>query len=502
MTTLTPEDRFARLMERAQLRSSIGTRTVRSGAYAMGAEAIEFVLRLGSIFILARMLTPEHFGLIAMVTAITSIAERFKDLGLSIATIQQPEISHAQVSALFWVNAAVGLVLMLLIGGLSWPIAGFFDEERLVPVTMVIATTFFFGGIVVQHQALLRRQMLYGRIALIQICSSAASVVVAVAMAWADHGYWALVGREVSRALFLAIGTWWSMPFVPGRPKRGARIGSMLKIGGDVTGFNLVNFLTQNLDQIVIGKIAGATALGFYRQGVTLVLAPFTQLTGPVNAVSESALSRLQNDPVAFRRSYRKILAALSMATMPMAAFLAVFSEPVVAAALGDNWMAAAEFVWILAVASFIRPSMSTIGAVMISRGLSRRYLVLWGIAPCSLLVVLILVGSQWGATGVAYAHLFYSYLFLLPSLAIGLKGSPISPRDFLASTWRPAAAAIVMAGTLALLQATFPDPEHPFIALSWAIPLGAALYLGVLWALPGGRQELTELLERVRRRD
>ena len=476
----------------------IRAKTARAGAYALAAEAVEFCLRLGSIIVLARLLVPEHFGLIAMVTAFTSIAERFKDLGLSIATVQRSTITRAQVSTLFWVNAGVGLGITLLVAALAWPVARFYADDRLFLIMVAIASSFFWSGLAVQHQALLRRRMQYGRIALVQIASSTASVAVAVALALADFGYWALVAREVSRGLFLAVGSWICMPWKPGPPRRGTNVRSMLSFGGDVTAFNLIAFLSASFDQIIIGKLFGAAPLGLYRQGINLVLAPMTQVVYPVNSVAESALSRLQHDPDRYRRYYVRILAALSMVTMPLTAFLAVFAEEVVHVALGPSWLAAAEFFRILALAAFMRAPMATVGSVIISQGLSRRYL-WWGLTGASSLVLALLLGSRWGAVGVAYAHVVWTYLWIVPCAYWGLSRSPVGMGDFAAALTRPIAASLVLAAVLSGMKYGLMPLAVAPLRLAVAALAAAPTYLGVWLLLPGGRAELARVMEQMR---
>lgn len=492
------EARFERLFVRPLAESDLKTHTLRGGASAMGAEGIEFLLRLGSIVLLARLLLPETFGLIAMVTAITSIAERFKDLGLSMATVQRKEITHAQVSTLFWVNAGIGALLTLVIMGLSYPIARFYNEPRLVFVTMAIGTSFLWSGAAVQHQALLRRRMQFPRIAGIQVISSALSVALAVVLAVEGFGYWALVAREVSKGVFYAIGTWLSVPWLPGAPVRRAGVRSMLAFGGNLTVFNLVAFLGQNLDQILIGRFFGPIPLGLYRQGVNLVLGPIAQISYPVNSVAEAALSRLQSDRETYRRYYARIVGTLALLTMPLVAFLGVMADDIVLVVLGTQWVPATEFFRIFAIAVFIRPVMSSPGFVMLTQGKPRRYL-WWGVISTLTLVACLLIGLMWGPTGVAYAHVASTYLMLLPALLWGFKGTPINLRVFASAVWRPLVASLLMALAVYTVEHTllvgFRTPALLFIATVEAVPF----LLVALMALPGGRFELSRVTQDLR---
>jgi O-antigen/teichoic acid export membrane protein len=218
--------KYAHLFDTEHLKEQLKDKAVRGGFNVMTAEVISAVLRTVSMLILARMLMPEHFGLIGMVTAITTIAERFKDLGLSTATVQVKKITHEQVSALFWINVGFSTLLMFIIAALAWVIAWFFGDHRLVGITLAISSSFFLGGLTVQHEALLRRQMRFGDLAWIRIVSDGLSTVVGIGLAWQGFEYWSLVWKEVARGAFAAAGTWFICRWWPRSAGQGHRIRS------------------------------------------------------------------------------------------------------------------------------------------------------------------------------------------------------------------------------------------------------------------------------------
>ncbi len=285
--------------------------------------------------------------------------------------------------------------------------------------------------------------------------SNALSIMVAILMALRGLGYWALVGREVSRNVFLALGTWACFPWVPSAPSRQAGVGSMLRFGGHMTAFNLVWFLSAGLDQILIGKIFGAAPLGLYRQGFQLVLAPINQFRYPIQVVGEAALSRLQNDAERYRRYYQKFLSLLSLVTMPVVTFLAVNAEEVVLVTLGPRWIAATPMFRIMAIAAFIRPAAATTAVVTITCGHSRRFFWL-GLFSSLALVIFFVAGIPWGPVGIASAHIWSVYLYLLPVLYWNFKDTPVSVRLFFSSIAKPVTASLLMGALLyALKQAT-----------------------------------------------
>jgi O-antigen/teichoic acid export membrane protein len=484
--------RFDRLVGAGADPDDLKSDSVRGGAFSAAAEGIDFFLRLGSIAVLARLLVPEHFGLIAMVLSVTTVAERFKDLGLSIATVQRKDLTHDQVSTLFWINGGLGLLSGLVVALLAVPIARFFHDDRLIGITLAIAASFVWSGLTIQHQALLRRTMRFGYIAIISVCASLLSIVVAILMAMNDYGYWALVAREVSRSAFLAIGIWGACRWIPDAPSRNTGAWEMMRFGGSLALVQLATLFSLNFGSIVIGRVFGAGPVGLYRQGYSLVLGPFTQLTYPIWSVSEAALSRMQDDFERYRSYYRRLLTLFSGITMPLAAFLAIHAEQIVLVFLGADWIEATPIFRIMAIASFLYPAATTISLVMITSGQSTRLLWL-GLMTAACLMALCLLGAMWGPSGVAAAHIFTTLLMLGPRLYFGLRGTPVGASDFFASIARPAMASLLMAAVLWLLERNYLDGQA-FTTLVIGGIAGPLLYLSLWTALPGGRHELVAL--------
>src|SRR2546422_3681174 len=213
------------------LKRDLAGKSIRGGVSMAVSQIGCNIFRLAGTVVLARLLTPEHFGLISMVTALTAFAEMFQDLGLGTATIQRREITHEQVSTLFWINAGVGALIMLLIAGASPLISWFYGDNRLLWVSIAISSSFFFSGLTIQHQALLRRHMHFNRLGIILVSSTALSFAIAIYLAWQGFEYWALVWKEVSRAVVDAIGVWLLCRWLPGLPKATSGIGSFMRTG-------------------------------------------------------------------------------------------------------------------------------------------------------------------------------------------------------------------------------------------------------------------------------
>ncbi|HYY56257.1 MAG TPA: lipopolysaccharide biosynthesis protein, partial [Pyrinomonadaceae bacterium] len=307
--------------------NDLGGRTARGGALTFASQGFKFFAGIAGTIVLARLLTPEDYGLIGMVAIVTGFVSMFKDMGLSMATVQKSDIKYEHVSTLFWVNVALSFAIMLLTVALSPAVAWFFKEPRLLWITIAYAGGFIFGGLSVQHEALLRRQMRFGALAITEISSALAGFVTAIVLAYFGARYWALVVNQLVMSLVYAVGVWVVCGWRPGLPVRYSGVRSMLAFGGNYTGFSIVNYFGGNLDNLLVGRIWGAAQLGFYAKAYQLLLLPIDQINAPVTAVAMPALSRLTDSPERYRQAYLRILQKLAIITMPGAAFMIATSD-------------------------------------------------------------------------------------------------------------------------------------------------------------------------------
>ena len=455
----------------------------------MVAEIASTLLRIGSMAVLARILLPEDFGLLAMVTAFTVFAERFKDLGLADATIQARDINHIQVSTLFWINLAICVGIALLLALFSRTIAWFYNEPRLTAVALVLAATFLFSGLVIQHQALLQRKLDFATLAIIQLSSVTLSILVAIILAYCGLGYWALVAREFSRAVFVVIGTWLACPWRPGLPQRNSGIAHYLTFGRNVTGFNLVRFMSRSIDKIIIGKMYGPLWVGLYTNAYQLISLPVSQIQYPVNTVALPALSALQREPTEYQEYFEKMIQLLSFISMPVVVFLALFADVVVRLLLGSNWMSAVPIFQALAFGAFVEPIVHAVGPAMVACGRTKEYFRLGMINAVSLILCLI-VGSMAGAIGIAIGYSVAVYLSLAACFGYGLRKTSISIIPIVSKVMVCCLISIlsasVMLGVRYLIGWDFLPQWLPLFVIG-----GAIIYMGLWSFVPGGRQML-----------
>jgi PST family polysaccharide transporter len=494
---MTNSERFQRLISSGELRGNLRAKSVRAAAYTWTAGLGDFALRFGSTAILARLVLPEHFGLVMMVTAVTAIADQFRDLGLSTVTVQRKEITHEEVSNLFWINVTAGLVIAIVICGASPLIAAYYKEPRVIVPLCLLATNFVWGGLMVQHQALLTRQLNLGYTSAIRLLSSLISTILAVALAWKGYGYWALVWREFVRSALLTLGMWAALPWIPGPPSRKTSVWGLVTFGADLSVANIVGSIGGSFDRFLLGRFFGATPTAMYRQAYQLLVLPTEQLLSPVYQVAQPGMSLLQNEAAQFRRFYRKVLTVACIATMPISLFVAVYSAEVTRVILGRKWLASAPLLMVLSLSAFIKQPVGSTAFVLIAQGRSRMYLIL-SLVQHSAAILFMCLGIKWGAMGIAYAEVAATYLLIPPRLYYTFKDSPMTTGTFLSAIARPMTASIVMAIGLKFLRELLPAIGAPAV-LSIAAAMGFLIFVSVWILLPGGGRELFELFSDVR---
>src|SRR5256885_374208 len=176
------QDDESRHFRTDHLKADLGGRTARGGAVTIASQGIKFFTSMAATVVLARLLTPQDYGLIGMVAVVTGFISMFKDLGLSTATIQREKITADQISTLFWVNVGLSIAAMLLTAAIAPGVAWIYGEPRLMPITLGFAAGFLSGGLTVQHEALLRRLMRFSALATLEIISIMGGLVVAIAL--------------------------------------------------------------------------------------------------------------------------------------------------------------------------------------------------------------------------------------------------------------------------------------------------------------------------------
>jgi PST family polysaccharide transporter len=411
-------------------------RAIRGGGASITARSADFLIQLGGTLLLARILTPEDFGLIAMVTTITGFFLIFKDLGLTEATIQSAIITHEQVSTLFWINVAFCFLIATLVGLFSPLIADIFKEPRLKLITVVSSSSFIFAGFTNQHMALLRRQMHFYQIAFIEVFAVLLSTVLTIIIALRNASYWALVARPVIQSFITCCGAWIACGWRPGLPVRNANVGGMIKFGANALGYFCVNYFARNLDKALVGWRSGAEVLGNYSRAYYLFIAPINQFCIPLHGVAVTTLSKLRNNTVQFRKFYFKALTAISFIGMPLSTYIAAMGRELILLLLGPKWVSATGVFMIFGLSSGVLIISGTNSWLHVSLGRTDRWL-RWGIFSTIITALFFVCGLPFGATGIALGYTLSLYLLTVPAICYAGKPAGLTIRQLCSEIWR-----------------------------------------------------------------
>jgi O-antigen/teichoic acid export membrane protein len=468
--------------------------TIRGGSAKILSQAATFVVRVGSVMVLSRLLEPRDFGLLGMVTAFTGVLDLFRDFGLSTASVQRSTITREQSSTLFWINLAVGAALTL-IAILLAPFFGlFYHEPRLVSLTAVVACGFVLNAAGIQHAALLQRQMRFTALATIGTISLVVSTALAVLGAVGGYGYWSLAAMTVSQPFLATMGFWLATRWFPGAPRRGSGIRSMMRFGGTVTLNGLVMYAGFNLEKALLGRFWGAGALGFYTRAYQLIRIPTDNLNSAVGEVAFSALSRIQDDPARFRSYFLKGYSLVVALTLPITIACALFSNDLISVLLGPKWKDAAPIFRLLAPTILVFAIANPLGWLLNSIGMVGRGLKI-ALVLAPLMIVGYVIGLPHGPQGVALAYSSVMTASAIPILAWATRGTVVSLRDVLVAAGKPLLSGLAAAALALALQAMYFRVLPPLPRLAAGIAVMLAGYLAMLLFAMGQKSFYRDLL-------
>ncbi|WP_189575205.1 lipopolysaccharide biosynthesis protein [Marinobacter zhanjiangensis] len=480
------------------LEGNLKNHSVRSVGFTVSAQGLKLLFQVISITVLARLLQPEDFGLVAMVTVFTGLALAFMEGGLSMATIQRPHITHEQVSNLFWTNVGLGFLLGLIYIAASPLVALIYGEDRIIEIMCALSLFFLIGGLSVQHEAILKRQMNFKALAVIEVVANLVGVCVAISMAWYGFGYWSLVGQQIATITVMSIMRWLAARWTPGWISRGSGVRSLLGFGMNLTGANFVGYFATNITPFGIGLVGGAQPLGLYDRAFKLTSIPSKQLLPPVFNVFQSALARVAEDEHRLRSAIISLAGKIALTTVFVTLVMVVTADWLVAILLGDGWDDAVILFQLLATFSVVEPITTFIAISLVSIGESKA-LLKWKIITFFILLVFVAVGSVWGVMGIVIAYAISGFFIRMPLfLLYSTRFLPITIFDHLRALVPSLLIGLITGLLLYALRLVY-EPQNPVYALLVFSTLGAALYLFFSLSIRRTRLDIVELLGYVR---
>lgn len=389
-------------------------RTIVGLTWSVALQIVSQLLKFVVTVVLARLLSPQEFGLMGMVVVLTGFAEVVNEMGLGYALVQRKQLEEAHLSTVFWVNLAAGAVWTAAFVALSRPIAAFYGEPALERLSIALSCMFLLGSLSIVQRNMLLRTMNIRAIFVAETTAVFVSGASAILAALAGAGVWSLVVQSLAITGTLCVMFWLQSPW---RPRAIFEIRALRELFGystNLLGTNLLAYSSKNLDNLLIGKLVGAVAIGVYMRAYNLMLLPLRQVTKSLTRVMFPTLSAIQDDIEKVKRVYLQATRAIALVTFPMMVGLMVAAEPFVLAIYGEKWREVVPIIRVLCLTGMQQSVGITVAWIFNSQGRTDTRLRL-GIYDFIVTTAAFVVGLRLGGVmGLAIAYVTVSYTLLL----------------------------------------------------------------------------------------
>ncbi len=373
-----------------------------------GKQLSQFVITA----ILARILSPADFGLVAMATVFTGFATIFGELGISSALIQKQDVDDRHWSSAFWLNVLMGVFLTAIFYFLSPFVALFYKRPELTFILQVLSWNFILVSVTIVQQTILTKEMNFRSLMIRDIMAVIISGVAAIVLALKGWGVWSLVIQalifSIVNGLLLWILSQWRPKFV----LCGLAIEDMFHFSANMAGFQIINYFGRNIDQLLIGKFLGSQALGYYSLAYKLMLLPLQNISWMIARVMFPAFSKIQADIEKVRSNYLRLMKAISLISFPLMILLFLLSPELVRVVWGQKWEPVVMLIRIFCFCGMVQSLGTNIGNILLSQGRADLQLKLQ-IFGTIIVVVSVLLGLNWGIIGVAICYTGQSILWV-----------------------------------------------------------------------------------------
>jgi O-antigen/teichoic acid export membrane protein len=472
--------------ERGEQQGLAGSRLARSAASGVRwtslGGAVAAGLNLVQTLVVARLLVPADFGLMASAMVVIALGNAFADAGLAAAIVARPA-TRAQLSSLYWLNFAVGAAVCAVVVAVAPLIADFYDQPRLQGIIRVVALVFLISSVGQQFAWLLEKELRFRPLGLTQIAGSAAGTLAAVAYAALGAGVWALVlaalvTSAVTSLLLVAVA--WRR-WRPSLRLRWHEVRGFLDFGLYQMGERTVNYLASNTDYILIGRYLGPGALGTYSIAYQLAIKPVTYLNPMLNRVAFPIFATRQDDDAAIRRGYLHVVRLVAYATLPLLVGLAAVAPDFIDVVLGDRWRGSAPVLSVLCGVGILRSLANPIGSVLLAKnrpdlGFKGNVLLL------GLMIVALLLAAPHGIMYVAWASLGVTFIGYCGWLLVLRSVVGMGLGDYAGGLRIPAMSAVVMLVAVLSVRETLSAADSgSVVILIVGVGVGALVFLSLV---------------------
>ena len=371
-----------------------------------GQQGIQFVVTI----ILARLLTPKDFGLVGIASIFIGLATVVNQLGIGAALVQRKDLDEGHLTSAFWTNITMGTVLCILMIGFAPFIASYFKNPQVIPILRVLSLTFLLGSLSIVPGSLLRRELLFNKLAYINISALVISGLVSVILAFLGYGVWSLVWGRIVQVVAGITLIWLIVSWRPSFSFSLKKFKELFSFGISVLGTNLLTYIKKNSDYFIIGKFLGASSLGIYTMAYNMVTLPQRKLSTVITTVAFPAFSKIQDEAEKIREGFFTMISSISFVTFPILAGLCAVAPELVRVFLGEKWVGAIRPIQILCIPGALYSIGTTVGSVFYAKGRPDLEFKC-DLISFSILLGLLLVGVRHGIIGVSLAVMLSSII-------------------------------------------------------------------------------------------
>jgi O-antigen/teichoic acid export membrane protein len=383
-----------------------------SAGYTYVSHGLTFL----SSMLIARLLSPENYGLVGLITVFTGFIAVFVDSGISLAVIKS-DYGHTYHKSLDTLALLMGLALFAITAALAYPIAAFYQNPALVMPTLVLASTFIFKSLYVVRGAILSKKLEFGFLGQVLLANTTLTIVLTAVLAYAGLQHWSIIIPQVLAALLTAVlyerRVRLKFNYMPLSHTRVA-FKYTKGIIGSLIGFNMVNYWSRNTDNLIVGKSFGISELGVYNRAYTLLTLPLALITGLFGSVLYPSLKKLKSEGGDVNAEYMFVLKLIGLIVYPIACALLLFPDLLVQLLWGPNWSGVAPFLPYFGLLILTQPLLSTIGNFLVLQG-KDKVLMFSGWITSAFIVGSILFGAYLSMMGMVQAYSLCFLLIVLP---------------------------------------------------------------------------------------
>jgi O-antigen/teichoic acid export membrane protein len=475
------------------------TKSVAHGATWIGiSQVFTKGVRFIAMIILARLLLPDDFGVVAMAVIVTAAVQNLFDLGLNQAIIQRKEVTADHLSTSFWIMLALGIIFFIITVFVSPFVGKFFGNDRVGPVLVVSAISFIICPLGCIHGTLLKKRLDFLKLTVADAAGSLAYILVAVIMAFTGFGVWSIVFGGLAYELGYVILRWVLLRWHPSFSFSVSSLKDLWRFGLTVTGTRLLDFLNAQVDSLAIGRFLTAASLGYYNLGLRIVTTPSDNLWGIVTTVSFPAFSMIQGEDKRLRLGFLKSMRFATIIGLPLFIGMAIVGPELIKVVFGQQWIPAILPMQVISITAGF--SMLGIGAASLILAKGRPDINLkFSLARLILLVPCLLLGVRLGALGVALGVLALTVVLTPIQQSLAMRFIGLRMKEYLVALWPAIFGSAVMTMVLLALRylaaRLFTLPDIGLLASS--VVLGVAVYFTTLKVTRV--QTLNEMIELVR---